>query len=139
MSEWLPVHIALRASNDDYAPRPRIGNRSSWKLDGHCNNYDLELFFSDEGRGKFTVRSVAQCRTICSGCPVRITCLTWALTTPEKHGIWAGTTGRQRTRILRAIAQGDITLEQVICDFREGRQKRYESLILDLGADATHE
>lgn len=37
----------------------------------------------------------------CELCPVRRPCLLWALTTPERSGIWGGKTADQRDRMLR--------------------------------------
>lgn len=41
-------------------------------------------------------------KAICDTCPVRTDCLIHAILAPERHGIWGGTTERQRVRIRRA-------------------------------------
>lgn len=40
---------------------------------------------------------------ICSACPVREQCLDHALAIGEHHGIWGGTTEKQRQRIRRHL------------------------------------
>jgi WhiB family redox-sensing transcriptional regulator len=42
-----------------------------------------------------------QAKTICGMCAVRQTCLEFALTNREKHGVWGGLTERERRRVLR--------------------------------------
>ncbi|WP_199922092.1 WhiB family transcriptional regulator, partial [Kitasatospora aureofaciens] len=41
---------------------------------------------------------------VCLGCPVRRRCLEHALTAPEDHGIWGGTTRNQRQRMNQQAA-----------------------------------
>lgn len=38
-------------------------------------------------------------RDVCGGCPVRDTCLAYALRTRPKHGVWAGHTADEIARI----------------------------------------
>lgn len=45
-------------------------------------------------------------KAICDTCPVQPECLHHALTQPEKHGIWGGTTPRQRQQIRMAKRRG---------------------------------
>ena len=40
-------------------------------------------------------------RAICVLCPVRESCLEYALTARERDGVWGGMTARERRRILR--------------------------------------
>lgn len=41
-------------------------------------------------------------KKICSGCPVQPACLAYALDAKVGHGVWGGTSERERRRILRA-------------------------------------
>ena len=40
-------------------------------------------------------------RQICSHCPVRSQCLEYAITLPERYGMWGGTTPAERKALLR--------------------------------------
>ena len=44
---------------------------------------------------------VDRARAICKGCPVLDTCLEYALTERIEHGVWGGTSERERRRILK--------------------------------------
>jgi WhiB family transcriptional regulator, redox-sensing transcriptional regulator len=43
----------------------------------------------------------SRARQICAGCLVRDECARFALEIGEEHGIWGGTTGRERAALLR--------------------------------------
>ena len=38
---------------------------------------------------------------ICRGCPVKVTCLNWALASGQEAGIWGGLTEDERRRLPR--------------------------------------
>lgn len=40
-------------------------------------------------------------KSLCGRCPVKDQCLDWAVTTGQKHGIWGGTSERERRRLRR--------------------------------------
>lgn len=63
--------------------------------DEPCRQVDPDLFFPELGEND-TQRAIDLCR----GCPILLPCLTWAVR-HERHGIWAGTTPDQRTRLRR--------------------------------------
>jgi WhiB family redox-sensing transcriptional regulator len=42
-----------------------------------------------------------EAKAICRGCPVRETCLEFALVNRERDGVWGGATERERRRMLR--------------------------------------
>ncbi|MCL4312775.1 MAG: WhiB family transcriptional regulator [Actinobacteria bacterium] len=52
-------------------------------------------FFPSDGVG------VEIARRICADCPVRSQCLEYALIYRIDHGVWGGTSERERRRILR--------------------------------------
>ncbi|GLY08227.1 WhiB family transcriptional regulator [Actinoplanes sp. NBRC 101535] len=56
---------------------------------------DPEDFFPNSGT---PARALAYCRTRCT---VRDECLTWALATDQRHGVWGGTTANQRAALRR--------------------------------------
>lgn len=63
---------------------------SDWRAEALCAQVDPELFFPEQGFPSHHARAV------CARCPVATECLDWALTHHERHGIWGGTTARQR-------------------------------------------
>lgn len=69
-----------------------------WAAYASCREVDPEMFFS--GAEKKTEEAIR----ICNGCPVQDECLTWALDTRVRYGIWGGLTERQRRRLARASA-----------------------------------
>lgn len=83
-------------------------NFPDWHDYAACNDKPNEWFYGQEERqGKkrhrptLTVAEVRRAKAVCERCPVIDECLEWALETDEKHGIWGGTTGRERQRMQR--------------------------------------
>jgi len=68
---------------------------SDWMGQGRCRDMDPALFFPSDGIG------VQAAQRICSECPVRGPCLEYALDNRVDHGVWGGTSERERRRILR--------------------------------------
>ncbi len=64
---------------------------------------DPDLFFPDT-YGVKDAAAVAAAKALCHGCPKRLDCLTTALETPERYGIWGGTTPRERDWLRAARA-----------------------------------
>ncbi|RZQ60536.1 WhiB family transcriptional regulator [Amycolatopsis suaedae] len=77
----------------------------NWRNRAACRDIDPELFFplTDMGPG---ARQVAQAKSICAGCPVRAQCLDYALDNGLDHGVFGGTTQRER-RVLQRRARQD--------------------------------
>ncbi|MFJ3141660.1 WhiB family transcriptional regulator [Streptomyces halstedii] len=69
----------------------------TWHEEGICATTDPELFFPESGAPLAAIK-------VCKGCPVRRRCLDYALTAPEDHGIWGGTTRNQRRRMTKQTA-----------------------------------
>ena len=58
-----------------------------------CAQSDPDTWFPEVGgSNRYAIK-------VCRRCPVQAACLTWALDTGQEHGIWAGTTPRQRRNI----------------------------------------
>jgi WhiB family redox-sensing transcriptional regulator len=68
---------------------------TEWMSQGHCNQVPPSTFFPSDGVG------VDAARKICEGCPVKGLCLEYALVNRIDHGVWGGTSERERRRILR--------------------------------------
>jgi WhiB family transcriptional regulator, redox-sensing transcriptional regulator len=67
----------------------------SWMFDGACRRVDPELFFPIATVKHAAARQVEAARAVCTPCPVRAKCLSYALEVmPE--GIWGGTTYEER-------------------------------------------
>ena len=69
---------------------------SNWMADGSCNEHPPSLFFPSDGVG------VEVAKKICAACPSKEPCLEYALANRIDHGVWGGTSERQRRRILKA-------------------------------------
>lgn len=77
-------------------------DRSSrdWVGQGNCRDKSPSLFFPSDGVG------VEAARGVCADCPVRTPCLEYALATDAEHGVWGGTSERQRRKIAKARRLG---------------------------------
>ena len=68
---------------------------AAWKKRAACRGSGVDVFFPEKRNGQTTAR---QARAICAGCPVRETCLDYALKHHDHYGVWGGMTDRQRRR-----------------------------------------
>ncbi len=68
---------------------------TEWMAQGKCKDMHPSTFFPSDGVG------VEIARRICIDCPVRSQCLEYALIYRIDHGVWGGTSERERRRILR--------------------------------------
>ncbi len=66
-----------------------------WMQDGNCRHHRPEVFFPSDGVGVITAQR------ICASCPVRETCLEYALENRIDHGVWGGASERERRRLLK--------------------------------------
>jgi WhiB family redox-sensing transcriptional regulator len=107
-----PLAERLAASREQLTttppPAPADGERD-WRQDAACRDVDPELFFPEPGQ----LPQVAKAKEVCAGCAVRGPCLENALHGPlardDQHGIFAGTTTRDRTRLRGRPAMADGT------------------------------
>lgn len=72
----------------------------SWQNDAQCVGVDPDLFFPERGA------STRPAKTICRHCPVQVDCLVFAICNGAKHGIYGGTSERERRRIRRRLGKG---------------------------------
>src|SRR6267378_7042504 len=68
---------------------------TTWMTEGKCRELPPSMFFPSDGVG------VEVARRICAECPVRAACLEYALRNGIDHGVWGGTSERERRRIAR--------------------------------------
>jgi len=66
----------------------------------------VKAFYPDSGGGGFG-------REICRECEVRCDCLAWSIR-EEEWGVWGGETGLARNRMRRDIAEGYVTLQEIL-------------------------
>ena len=69
----------------------------AWRDHGGCRGLDPEIFYPPEDDEV----AAEPAKAICAVCPVRETCLEYALTRREKIGVWGGMTERERRRLIR--------------------------------------
>ncbi|GAC1354506.1 MAG: WhiB family transcriptional regulator [Acidimicrobiales bacterium] len=69
---------------------------TDWMNHGNCNEIPPATFFPSDGVG------VDSARKICEDCPMKTPCLEYALVNRIDHGVWGGTSERERRRILRS-------------------------------------
>ncbi|GGK01230.1 hypothetical protein GCM10010123_34020 [Pilimelia anulata] len=62
----------------------------AWRAAGACRRADPDLFFPAPNEP--AVAALAVCRA----CPVQGSCLAWALDVGDCHGVWGGTTPKER-------------------------------------------
>lgn len=70
-----------------------------------CADKSVELFFApnSEDDEKPKPANYREAKRICSTCSWQVPCLQWALQDPSLHGVWGGTSERDRSR-LRGMA-----------------------------------
>jgi len=74
----------------------------AWRTRGVCQNVDPETFFPAPSEPADA--AIALCRT----CAVQGPCLAWALQAGDLHGVWGGTTARER-RAMAVVWRSGIT------------------------------
>lgn len=77
---------------------------TDWMAKGNCAEKPPSLFFPSDGVG------VEVAKRVCVDCPVRSQCLEYALDNRIDHGVWGGTSERERRRLLKARAETRVTV-----------------------------
>jgi WhiB family transcriptional regulator, redox-sensing transcriptional regulator len=108
---WLIPAAELETLHQHRADRDRAAIRQitssdalAWQDLGSCASIgpsDPEFF---PGKGETTQAA----KRICMGCEVRVTCLEYALANQDFHGVWGGTSERERRKILRQREAGQV-------------------------------
>jgi WhiB family transcriptional regulator, redox-sensing transcriptional regulator len=95
--------VVLEAGGNTNAFKPPKGDavyedeqENSWMTQGNCRNHPPTAFFPPDGVG------VERAKKVCVDCPVAATCLEYALQNRIDHGVWGGTSERERRRILKS-------------------------------------
>jgi WhiB family redox-sensing transcriptional regulator len=66
-----------------------------WMAEAKCRDLPPETFFPSDGVG------VEHARKICADCKMKAPCLEYAMENHIDHGVWGGTSERERRRIAR--------------------------------------
>ncbi len=72
--------------------------RIDWKSQAACRGYPDELFFPV---GDTDEEQIATALAVCDSCKVREECLSYALESNQRAGIWGGTTEKERRSLRR--------------------------------------
>jgi WhiB family transcriptional regulator, redox-sensing transcriptional regulator len=80
-------------------PRPPVPSNTDWRDHAACRDIEPELFFPVGNAGPALLQ-ISQAKQVCAGCPVRVSCLKWALESGQEAGVWGGTSEDER-RALR--------------------------------------
>jgi WhiB family redox-sensing transcriptional regulator len=102
---------------------------AAWRTRGMCQGTDPETFFP--AATEPTDAAVSLCRM----CDVQGACLAWALEVGDCHGVWGGTTPRERRPMLVAW-RADAAAAATTGDIDEGRQPLLLPMLARVGAPA---
>lgn len=73
-----------------------------WADNAACRGKPVDVFFPeypDNGPRPATKAVYAAARVLCAVCPVTTDCLNYAIVNNIEHGMWGGSTPRQRRRL----------------------------------------
>ena len=79
----------------------RSMHEEAWRSHARCRNANAAEFFPSDALG------VTAAQALCAACPVRMACLNYALEHRLDHGVWGGTSERERQRIRHAGSPSD--------------------------------
>jgi WhiB family transcriptional regulator, redox-sensing transcriptional regulator len=78
----------------------------SWMSSGVCQRADPELFFPAP-HGPGGEAQAEKAKSLCARCPVRGQCLSYAVATRQKYGVWGGATEEERRTMTRRNHSAD--------------------------------
>lgn len=75
------------------------GDDTTWMLQGACRGHDTDVWFSE------APEAIAYAKSVCSTCPVRVSCQEYALADVSlcwrDTGVWGSLSSDERRRIRR--------------------------------------
>ena len=98
MSTSSAMSTATFAAEPASGHHPDWQDDATWRDDAACRDADPDLFFPG-GDVRSVLAQVKTAKLICRACPVRNTCLSWALDSGQEYGIWGGMTEDERRRL----------------------------------------
>jgi WhiB family transcriptional regulator, redox-sensing transcriptional regulator len=93
-----PIAIGVTGSA---ATSPVKWDVDHWRTEAACSSLDTNLFFPDPETQDEVLPQIAAAKGICAGCPVRQSCLEFAIRTRQLDGVWGGHTPEERRSIRR--------------------------------------
>lgn len=90
--------IAQRLSKRSAGPEPDL----SWRREASCRDTSPELFFPIGTTG-LAIDQIEAARLVCMGCPARVQCLEFALSTNQDSGVWGATSEEERRHLRRTF------------------------------------
>jgi WhiB family redox-sensing transcriptional regulator len=87
-----------------FAPDTDSAATDDWRKRGPCTKVDPELFFPIGNTGSALLQ-IEEAKNVCDRCPVRQTCLEWALDTGQDAGVWGGLSEDERRSLKRRSAR----------------------------------
>jgi WhiB family redox-sensing transcriptional regulator len=72
--------------------------RPRWMQEAACRGEGFDAWFPTEDVGQ----AADTARRVCSGCPVRLQCLDYALAAGIRHGLWGGLSVKERAALAGA-------------------------------------
>jgi WhiB family transcriptional regulator, redox-sensing transcriptional regulator len=81
---------------------------TNWMARGNCRYEPPATFFPSDGVG------VEVAKQICGTCSVKDQCLAYALDNRIDHGVWGGTSERQRRRLLKKRKAASVPLSTTL-------------------------
>nr|WP_076482142.1 WhiB family transcriptional regulator [Williamsia sterculiae] len=76
-------------------PKP-VESSWNWQLQASCRTTGVDFFPDHHGRRRDRDAQERDAKQICRECPVMRECLSYAIQAGEPHGVWGGTTPRER-------------------------------------------
>lgn len=111
--------------------------RHDWMEEGNCIEVDdPDMFFPPRDKELYT-QIAAEAKEFCLGsnvtlpCPVRLTCLWFAIESDEQHGIWGGLSHRERNALVRKwqrLYKDTMTLKEYVFQHNKKRAKNGKQL-----------
>ena len=91
-------HEVASARRDPRLLRAAVERQTdtAWRTRGTCQNVDPETFFPAP------TEAADAALEMCGRCEVQGACLAWALDVGDCHGVWGGTTARERRAMVVA-------------------------------------
>jgi len=88
--------IAQRLAKRAVDPDPDL----SWRREASCRDTSPELFFPIGTTGQ-AIDQIEAAKAVCMGCPSRVPCLEFALSTNQDSGVWGATSEEDRRHLRR--------------------------------------
>ncbi len=96
----MTLDMAVRSDLDDDQNR----GVERWRRAAACRDLDTDLFFP-RGETGAPLEQTVVAKAVCSGCPVRVPCLEFAMATRQEYGIFGGLTEQERRSLARRRAR----------------------------------